>query len=114
MAAKILNRIDQPRVDTIISQIKEVDAELAERIENSMFAFEDLLRLDDRNFQMLLRSVDQKLLTSALKGADARLVDKVMRNLSQRSAEMLREEMGAPQKETIERTFDCRKALCSG
>ena len=77
------------------SRSVRVDAELAQRIENSMFVFEDLMRLDDRNFQMLLRSVDQKLLASALKGADPKLLDKVMRNLSQRSAEMLREEISA-------------------
>src|SRR6202041_1200534 len=85
MAAKILNRIDTQRVETILNQIKAVDAELAQQIENSMFVFEDLIRVDDRNFQMLLRSIDQKLLASALKGADAKLLDKVMRNLSQRS-----------------------------
>jgi flagellar motor switch protein FliG len=95
LAAKILNRIDAERVQVILGQIKEVDAELAQQIENSMFVFEDLTRLDDRNFQMLLRSIDQKLLASALKGADAKLLDKVMRNLSQRSAEMLREEISA-------------------
>jgi flagellar motor switch protein FliG len=95
LAAKILNRIDGERVEAILGQIKAVDLELAQRIENSMFVFEDLMRLDDRNFQMLLRSIDQKLLASALKGAEAKLLDKVMRNLSQRSAEMLREEISA-------------------
>lgn len=95
VAAKILNRIDKERVESILERIKTVDAALAQLIENSMFVFEDLLRLDDRNFQMLLRSIDQKLLASALKGADAKLLDKVMRNLSQRSAEMLREEISA-------------------
>jgi flagellar motor switch protein FliG len=95
MAAKILNRIDSERVETILKQIGAVDPELAKRIEDSMFVFEDLMRLDDRNFQMLLRSVDQKLLASALKGADPKHLDKVMQNLSQRSAEMLREEISA-------------------
>jgi flagellar motor switch protein FliG len=95
MAAKILNRIDTQRVETILAQIGTVDPELAQAIQNSMFVFEDLMRLDDRNFQILLRSVDQKLLASALKGADARLLDKVMKNLSQRSAEMLREEISS-------------------
>jgi flagellar motor switch protein FliG len=95
MAAKILNRIDTQRVETILGQIKDVDPELAQRIENSMFVFEDLIRLEDRGFQMLLRTVDQKLLASALKGADAKLLDKVLRNLSQRSADMLREEITA-------------------
>jgi flagellar motor switch protein FliG len=95
MAAKILNRIDTHRVEAILKQISAVDADLAQQIENSMFVFEDLIRVDDRNFQMLLRSVDQKLLVSALKGADPKLLEKVMRNLSQRSAEMLRDEISS-------------------
>ena len=95
MAAKILNRIDSTRAETILNEISAVDDELAQRLKNSMFVFADLIHVDDRNFQMLLRSVDQKLLASALKGADAKLLDKVMRNLSQRSAEMLREEISA-------------------
>jgi len=95
MAAKILNRFDAERAEAILKQIAEVDEDLAQRIHNSMFTFEDLAKLDDRNFQMLLRSVDQKLLASALKGADPKLLDKTMRNLSQRSAEMLREEISA-------------------
>jgi flagellar motor switch protein FliG len=95
MAAKILNRIDTPRVESILKQIGTVDPDLAQAIENSMFVFEDLMRLDDRSFQMLLRAVDQKLLASALKGADSKLLEKVMTNLSQRSAEMLKEEISA-------------------
>lgn len=95
MAAKILNRLDSGNVEGILKQIREIDAELAQQIENNMFVFEDLMRVDDRNFQILLRSVDQKLLVSALKGADPKLLDKVMSNLSQRSAEMLREEISA-------------------
>jgi flagellar motor switch protein FliG len=95
VAAKLLTRADPERAQAILAQIAAVDADLAQRIENGMFVFEDLMRVDDRNFQILLRSVDQKLLTSALKGADPKLLDKVMRNLSQRAAEMLREEIGA-------------------
>jgi len=95
MAAKILNRIDTKRVEGILQQIGTVDAELAQAIQNSMFVFEDLMRIDDRYFQMLLRSVDQKLLASALKGAEPKLLEKVMTNLSQRSAEMLKEEIAA-------------------
>ena len=95
VAAKLLNRIDGDRVESILGQIKAIDADLAQQIQNNMFMFEDLIRLDDRNFQMLLRTIDQKLLASALKGADAKLLDKVMRNLSQRSAEMLREEISS-------------------
>jgi len=95
IAAKILNRVDTQRVESILTQIGTVDPELAQAIQNSMFVFEDLMRLDDRSFQMLLRAVDQKLLASALKGADPKLLEKVMTNLSQRSAEMLKEEISA-------------------
>jgi flagellar motor switch protein FliG len=95
MAAKILNRLDTENVEGILKQIREIDAELAQQIENNMFVFEDLMRVDDRNFQILLRSIDQKLLASALKGADPKLLDKVMSNLSQRSSEMLKEEISA-------------------
>jgi flagellar motor switch protein FliG len=95
MAAKILNRIDNTRVESILKQIGTVDAELAQQIEHSMFVFEDLLHVDDRNFQVLLRSVDQKLLVSALKGSDEALQNKVLKNLSQRAAETLRDDMGA-------------------
>jgi flagellar motor switch protein FliG len=60
-----------------------------------MFIFEDLFEIDDRSFQILLRGVDQKMLVSALKGAAPGLQDKVLRNLSQRAAQMLREEIEA-------------------
>ncbi len=95
MVAKILNRVEQTRVESILKQISAVDAELAQRIENSMFVFEDLLHVDDRNFQILLRSIDQKLLVSALKGSGQELQNKVLSNLSQRAADMLRDEIGA-------------------
>jgi flagellar motor switch protein FliG len=95
IAAKILNRIDNKRVESILKQISTVDSELAQRIEHSLFVFEDLIHVDDRNFQILLRSVDQKLLVSALKGAETALQNKVLSNLSQRAAETLRDDIGA-------------------
>jgi flagellar motor switch protein FliG len=95
IAAKILNRIDNKRVESILKQISTVDAELAQRIEHSLFVFEDLIHVDDRNFQVLLRSVDQKLLVSALKGAEPTLQNKVLSNLSQRAAETLRDDIAA-------------------
>lgn len=95
IAAKILNRIENSRVERILGEIGKVDPELAKRIELHMFTFEDLAQVDDRNFQVLLRAVDQKMLVSALKGADAAMQDKVLRNLSQRAAEMLRDDIAA-------------------
>jgi flagellar motor switch protein FliG len=100
IAARILNRIDAGRAEAVLEQIIAVDAELADVIKaeagtNGMFTFEDLEQLDDRNLQMLLRSISQRLLASALSDANPILLQKIMRNLSRRSAEMLREEIFA-------------------
>jgi flagellar motor switch protein FliG len=95
VAAKILNRIGSPRAGRVLSTISNVDPELAQMLTDRMFVFEDLFEIDDRSFQILLRTVDQKLLVSALKGAASGLQDKVLRNLSQRAAQMLREEIEA-------------------
>jgi flagellar motor switch protein FliG len=95
LAGKILHRVEGPMVERVMNQIKEVDPELAQRIADSMFAFEDLINVDDRNFQVLLRAVDQRLLVSALKGADGEIQGKVLRNMSQRASEMLRDEIAA-------------------
>jgi flagellar motor switch protein FliG len=95
LAGKILHRVEGPMVERVMNQIKEIDPELAQRIADSMFAFEDLIHVDDRNFQVLLRAVDQRLLVSALKGAEGEMQNKVLRNMSQRAAEMLRDEVAA-------------------
>ena len=79
----------------VSSHIREVDAELAQRIEDRMLVFDDLLDLDDRDLQLLLREVQSETLVVALKGAGAALQDKVFRNLPQRAAEMLREDLEA-------------------
>jgi flagellar motor switch protein FliG len=94
-AAKLLNRIGAARAQRVLATLSDIDPELAKTLTDSMFVFEDLLDLDDRNLQILLRSVDQNLLVSALKGASQTLQDKVLRNLSQRAGEMLREEIEA-------------------
>lgn len=94
-AAKILNRMGTSRAQRVLQVIGEIDPEIAQTITDKMFVFEDLVALDDRNFQVLLRTVDQKLLVAALKGASSALQDKVLRNMSQRAAAMLREEAEA-------------------
>jgi flagellar motor switch protein FliG len=94
-AAKILNRMGNTRAQRVLQVIGEIDSGVAQTLTDRMFVFEDLVAVDDRNFQILLRAVDQKLLVAALKGASSALQDKVLRNLSQRQAEMLREEAEA-------------------
>src|SRR5258707_7743463 len=95
IAAKILTRIDAGRVDASLQGIGSVDEELAQRLADSMFVFEALMAVDDRNCQMLLREIDENVLVVPLKGADTALQEKVLRNLSQRAAAMLRDEMGS-------------------
>jgi flagellar motor switch protein FliG len=92
-AAEILNNFDATRSQTVLEAIKQHDAELAQRIFDSMFVFQDLIDVDDRAIQMILREIDQNLLVPALKGVDAALREKIFRNLSQRAAQALQEEI---------------------
>jgi flagellar motor switch protein FliG len=92
-AAEILNQFDGSRSQTMLNSIKQYDAELAQRIYDNMFVFADLVDVDDRSIQTLMREVDQNLLVPALKGVDEALREKIFRNMSQRVAESLKEEI---------------------
>jgi flagellar motor switch protein FliG len=92
-AADILNHFDGNRSQNMLNAIKRHDAELAQRIYDSMFVFADLVDVEDRSMQTLLREIDQNLLVPALKGVDEMLRDKIFRNMSQRAAESLKEEI---------------------
>jgi flagellar motor switch protein FliG len=94
-AAKVLSRMSDVRVQRVMKVLGEVDSEIAQTLTDKMFVFEGLAEMDDRDFQVLLRVVDQKLLASALKGSGPVLRDKVLRNMSQRAAAMLSEEIEA-------------------
>jgi len=94
-AANILNYLD-PEIENQINEfLQETDMELAEKIQNSMFVFENLLDADDRGIQALLREVASDTLLIALKGADEAVRNKIFRNMSQRAAEMLRDDLEA-------------------
>jgi flagellar motor switch protein FliG len=93
-AAEILHRMG-PLEAAVSAHIRGVDAQLAQHIEDRMFVFDDLLDLDDRDVQRLLHEVKSDTLLVALKGAGDALQDKIFRNLSQRAAEMLREDLEA-------------------
>lgn len=92
-AANILNLMDSSMEGAIVSRIGEVDADLSQQIQDLMFVFDDLADLDDRGIQRLLRDINTDQLTVALKGADARLKEKILKNMSKRAAEMLQEDM---------------------
>ncbi|HPH02637.1 MAG TPA: flagellar motor switch protein FliG [Spirochaetota bacterium] len=89
----ILNSVDRSTEKAIIEQLEEEDAELAEDIKKRMFVFEDIVLLDDRSIQKVLREVEGQELAKALKSVDAEVQDKIFRNMSKRAASMLREDM---------------------
>jgi flagellar motor switch protein FliG len=90
---KILNALDQQTQTNVLNYLDSQDPELSEEVRKKMFTFDDLILLDDRAIQRILREVDTKDLALALKGASESVKDKIFRNMSQRAREMLQEEM---------------------
>jgi flagellar motor switch protein FliG len=90
---EILNLVDRSSEKQIVETLEEEDPELAEEIKKRMFVFEDIVMLDDRSIQKVLRDVDQQELSKALKSVDAEVQDKIFRNMSKRAAQMLKEDM---------------------
>ena len=89
----IINRVDRGTERNIIEALEEQDPELAEEIKKRLFVFEDIIGMDDRSLQRVLREVDMKDLSLALKGGTEELRVKFFRNMSKRAAEMLKEDM---------------------
>ena len=91
--AEILNMIDGTSAEQIIDDIEENDPELAEEIRQNMFVFDDIVLVDDRGLQKVLRSVESQELAIALKAATDEVKAKIFSNMSERAAEILKEEM---------------------
>ena len=92
-AAEILNHLDQKTESTILEKIETEREDLAEEIRQSMFVFGDLINLDDRSIRALLKEMSNDELILALKTASDDLVEKIFSNVSQRAAQMMREDM---------------------
>ena len=90
---EVLNRVDRTTEKTIIETLEVDNPELTEEIKRLMFVFEDIVMLDDRSLQMVLREVDTKDLSLALKATPKEVAAKVFKNMSTRAADMLREEI---------------------
>ncbi|MCP5335044.1 MAG: flagellar motor switch protein FliG [Oceanospirillaceae bacterium] len=95
VAASIINFVDSNTANELLDSIKEVDEELGTQIQDLMFVFENLIDVDDRGIQTLLREVSTDLLVLALKGADEDLKEKIFKNMSKRAAELLRDDLEA-------------------
>ncbi len=94
-AADILNFVDGTTEAAIMESIKEVEPDLGQNIEDLMFVFDNLIDVDNRGIQALLREIQTDQLQLALKGADEALKEKFLSNMSQRAAEMLRDDLEA-------------------
>jgi len=92
-AAEILNFVERVNEERIISEIEEMYPELAESIKNLMFTFEDILKIEDRGIQTLLKEVPRDQLVIGLKTASPELRELLFRNISQRAADMLKEDL---------------------
>jgi flagellar motor switch protein FliG len=94
-AADIMNYLDTNVEGQLMDSIREHDEEMAQQIQDLMFVFENLLEVDDRAIQAILREVQQDVLMKALKGADDNLKEKILKNMSKRAAEMLADDLEA-------------------
>lgn len=94
-AANILNFLEGSISETVMTEVGEIDTELGDKIQEKMFVFADLIEVDDRGIQVILREVSTDQLLLALRGVDDALKEKVFSNMSSRAAEMLRDDLEA-------------------
>jgi flagellar motor switch protein FliG len=91
--ADILNHSDRTTERNVLDELAKTEAELAEEVRLLLFTFEDVVKLDDRSIQMVLKEVDQKDLAIALRGVSDEVRNRIFSNMSERGAELLREEI---------------------
>ena len=94
-AAEMLNLMGTSVETSVLEYVREADSELAQKIMDNMFTFDDLIKVDDKAIQALMKEVQTESLVIALKGAAPELREKIFKNMSSRAAETLREELEA-------------------
>ena len=92
-AAEILNMLGSAVETSVLDYVREADNELAQKISDNMFTFDDVEKLDDKGIQALMKEVQSESLVIALKGATPALRDKIFKNMSSRAAETLKEDL---------------------
>lgn len=92
-AAEIINLLGSAVETSVLDYIREADGDLVQKIQDNMFTFDDLIKLDDKGFQTLLKEVQSESLIIALKGAAPELRDRIFKNMSTRAAETLKEDL---------------------
>jgi flagellar motor switch protein FliG len=92
-AAEILNMLGSAVETSVLDFVREADNDLAQKIMDNMFTFDDVEKIDDKGIQSLLKEVQSESLVIALKGSTPAMRDKVFRNMSSRAAETLKEDL---------------------
>jgi flagellar motor switch protein FliG len=95
IVADIINSLDKDKSAEVLARIMQTDEQLHQKIKDLLFVFDDLLVVDDRGIQTLLREVQSDQLAVALRGAEPEVQDKILRNMSKRAAEILKDDMEA-------------------
>jgi flagellar motor switch protein FliG len=94
-AADMINLLPPTEQSAVLEKIKAEDPELSEQIKDALFVFEDLVKIDDRSMQTILRELQSDTLSLALKGADDAIRDKIFKNMSRRAAEILLDDIAS-------------------
>jgi flagellar motor switch protein FliG len=110
-AANLLTSLDRSTAEEIIEKLEEEDPDLADKIREKMFTFEDLAKLSDKDIVEILKAVDKHTLTLALKDAPKEIVDKFLRNMSKRAAQILLDDMEALGKVRMSDIIRARRQL---
>jgi len=93
VAAEIMNYLNGETEIAVMEGLKSYDEELAQKIMDTMFVFDDIIEIDDKGIQVMLREVQSETLIVALKGTTAEMREKIFKNMSSRAAEMMREDL---------------------
>ncbi len=112
--ANILNEVDGKTEDYVLSHIENEEGDLADKIRQKMFVFEDLLQVDDRSFREILKNVNNEVLVKALKTASEEMKQKIFNNLSERASEMLKEDMEVMGPVRLREVEEAQQAIIRG
>jgi len=93
VAAEIMNYMSGDNEASVMEGLKNYDDDMAQKIMDEMFVFDNILDIDDKGIQVMLREVQSEMLIIALKGATEEMRDKIFKNMSTRAAEMMREDL---------------------
>jgi flagellar motor switch protein FliG len=110
-AAELLNYMNSTQEEAVVASLRELDSDLAQRIVDEMFVFENLADIENQGIQLILKEIDTETLTIALKGAPEELRDKFLSNMSNRAAQMLRDDLDAQGPVRMSKVEEAQKGI---